>query len=171
MVKKTPSGADRSERIKEEILQAKKVAGLQPPTAVPLGDTFRSETLTRPDGAVSFELHHAGLVRGAADADFAGGHGLKIDDRIAKLVGAKLAVSPEAMLDDAERAIDRLKGPEGARLASQLSEQLNLATALNAEDPRLETIRAKLDAVRFGDVDYSKADQDQPGGGQRVRED
>jgi hypothetical protein len=91
--------------------------------------------------------------------------------RIAKLVSAKLAFNADQVLDEAERAIDRLKGPEGVRLASQLSEQLNLATALNAEDARLEKIRAKLDAVRFGDVDYSKGDKDQPGGGQRVRED
>ena len=166
MVDETPSAAERSERIKEEILQAKKVAGLQPPTAVPLGKAFRSEKLSRPEGAVSFELQHAGLVRGAADADFVGGHGLKIDDRI-----AKLGFNAEQVLDEAERAIDRLKGPEGVRLAFRLSEQLNLATALNAENARLETIRAKLDAVRFGKVDYSKGDKDQPGDGQRVRED
>lgn len=157
---------DRRERIREEVLKAKREAGLDPPAEIPIGDRFRAESLSRPPGAASIELDLRTVVRGEINDDFLASYGEPDDSRVLEKLRVSLDLDRDALLAKAEQALERLSDRGAINLATAISDQLNLAARVAPGDERVAKLRAQLDDVRFGPVDYSAEDKDQPGGGQ-----
>ena len=165
--KKVGRGDERRERIKNEILKAKREAGLDPPAEIPIGERFRVESLSRPAGAVSIELDLQSVVRGDLNADFLESYGDPDGRRLLKQLSGPLGLDRAALLGKVEQALDRLSGPGVARLAGAISDQLNLAASVAPGDEGVAKLRARLDELRFGPVDYSDGDKERLGGGQK----
>jgi len=166
MAEKFEKHGVRAERIREEILKAKQVAGIQPPGLIPRGEAFRAETISRPDGAISKELGLPSL-RGEINFDSLESYGEPQDVALLKMLKKNINLDSDLILAKAERAIERLTGSNAPRLASVLSAQINMAASISPKDKRVLALCKKLDDVQYGNIDFSKADKDQPGGAQK----
>lgn len=153
--------SDRTRRIREEIIKAKEVAGIAPPRLIPRGATFRSESSSRPAGAVSRELDSP-VLRGEANMDFIATSAEP--EALGKPMAVVVGAYRKAILKRAEAALDALSAEHAPRLIESIAEQLNLAAMAAPGDIDVAKLLAKFNEIRFADVNFND-EQDKPGGG------
>jgi hypothetical protein len=159
---------ERIERIRKELVEAKRIAGVDPPRLIPRGESFRAETSGRPPGALAMELAQPELVQNLED-DAHAGFAAADDTDLAPLLRKALGDNLEPVLMRAERALQVLeeRGDDGRRIAGAIAEQINLAAAAFPDSERAGELLGRLDRIRFDGVEF-RDEPDTPGGTQRI---
>ena len=153
---------ERAERIREEILKAKEVAGLNPPRLVPRGDAFRSATSSRPCGATSRELDMPQL-RGALNDDVI--PTVSEPEKLSKAMIAKLGKPNNAVLCRVEQALELMEeGKVSPQLCEAVASHLNMFAALGYENKSVAGLRERFDTLRYSQVSPKDLERS-PGGG------
>ena len=160
--KKRAAEPSREERVRQEILAAKK-HGIDPPRQIPRGERFTVEGMSRPPSA---------LARAAAIAEFQRAHNADVVEALAApaskpvrdIVRRHVGGNLEPVFSKLEADIDRLtRGGSPARMRS-VGDTLNLLKRLGFDTARTEALTRKLDDIRFGGVDYVPSKKGVPGG-------
>lgn len=154
----------RAELIKKELLEARKIAGIEPPRLIARGDKFRSASTSRPVGAVSQELGLP-MVRGEINNDFVA---TAIETKyVAKPMIALLKEYRKLALKRAEAALEMLSANQTPRLFESIAEQINLATMADPNDTDVRRLQAKFNEIRYAGINFDD-EKGTPGGGVKL---
>lgn len=161
--KASGEGRPRADRIRDEIIAAKK-SGIQAPFQVSTGETFRSETTSRPLGAISVESENASLV-GGLNRDYLSSQMAPPQSGLAEAILRQAGDDPNMPLMQLENAVRRVSQTASPQTLRAIGEQVNLASVLNPDDKRIARVRTALDDFHYGPVDIDALEQGSPGGG------
>jgi hypothetical protein len=153
--------SERVKRIREEILKAKEVAGINPPMLVPRGDAFRSATSSRPLGAMSHERDLPQLRGFLNDDVLATG---PEPTKLPKSLVEKMGKPSRAVLGQIEMALEQMESNKTpSKLREAVANHLNMMAAIHEGDKSVAKLSDRFDALRFGRVTFKDQD-DLPGG-------